>query len=171
MAEKIISYHRSTFLEKTSGHVRFDQPQIRKVVNITDQGEVFIEKFGSSSRPLRARVVSGLHAKSGGATLNSGDKALVVYENGDPELPIIVGTIDERFDIAPPADKAPAERRKEISFKGKRINFESSDEVVINCGDATIIMKKDGKIVLRGKEIISRAARNNKIKGGTVKIN
>lgn len=171
MAEKIIPYKPGTFADKASGPVPFDQPQVRKVAGITDQGEVFIESPGDPFGRCRARIATGRSGDKPEGAWASGDKVLVVYENGDPERPVIIGPIVDRIDFAAAADQPLIEARKEILFKGKRIIFESTGEVVLKCGDATITMKNDGKIVLRGKELVSRAARNNKIKGGAVKIN
>ena len=41
----------------------------------------------------------------------------------------------------------------------------------VRCGESSLTMKRDGKIVVKGRTIVSRASRVNKIKGGSVAIN
>jgi hypothetical protein len=44
-------------------------------------------------------------------------------------------------------------------------------EVVIECGEAKISLRKDGRVEIRGTHLISRSSGPNKIKGGSVFIN
>ena len=54
---------------------------------------------------------------------------------------------------------------------GRRVVLEAHDEIVLRCGESSISLRKDGKVVIRGRELVSRAAEINKIKGGAVHIN
>jgi len=54
---------------------------------------------------------------------------------------------------------------------GKRVVLEGDQEVVLRCGDASITLRRDGKIVLRGAYIETTATGLNRIRGGSVKIN
>jgi hypothetical protein len=47
---------------------------------------------------------------------------------------------------------------------------ESSRSLVIECGEARISLREDGRIEIRGTHVISRASGPNKIKGGSVHI-
>ena len=44
-------------------------------------------------------------------------------------------------------------------------------EIVLECGEGSITIRKDGKIVIKGTHLLSRAAGVNRIKGGQVNIN
>jgi hypothetical protein len=45
------------------------------------------------------------------------------------------------------------------------------EEIVLQCGRASITLHRDGKIVLRGKDILTVASGVQRIKGGKVQIN
>ena len=43
--------------------------------------------------------------------------------------------------------------------------------MVIRCGEGSITLTKDGRLVLKGRELVSRATEANKIRGALVSIN
>ena len=71
---------------------------------------------------------------------------------------------------APTSAGAPA-RRTEARVDGKRVVIEGEHEVVLRCGEASITLRRDGKVVLRGAYIETTAKGLNRIRGGSVKIN
>ena len=78
------------------------------------------------------------------------------FIDGDEQRPIILGLLS-----GPPA---PAR-------KPETLRIESGRELVIECGEAKIALRADGRIEIRGTHIISRSSGPNKIKGGSVFIN
>ena len=60
---------------------------------------------------------------------------------------------------------------EDVVIDGRTITFDARQEIVLRCGDAKIMLRKDGKIVIRGTHLISRSRGVNKIKGGSVHIN
>jgi hypothetical protein len=53
----------------------------------------------------------------------------------------------------------------------QRIVLSAQQEVVLRCGKASITLTTDGRIAIRGADIVSTAGRVNRIRGGAVKIN
>ena len=49
--------------------------------------------------------------------------------------------------------------------------IEASESLTLRCGASSLVMRKDGKVVLKGKRLLSRASQANKIKGASVNIN
>jgi hypothetical protein len=47
----------------------------------------------------------------------------------------------------------------------------SAKGVVLRCGEASVRLTPDGRVVVRGKDVVSRAKRRNQISGGTVRLN
>jgi hypothetical protein len=45
------------------------------------------------------------------------------------------------------------------------------DEISLCCGKAQITLRKDGKLILRGTDVVSRSSGPNRLRGATVKIN
>jgi hypothetical protein len=69
---------------------------------------------------------------------------------------------------------APAEvgeQTIEAVVDGKRVLIDAKDEVVIRCGKASITLRRNGRVVIRGTFVETRAEGVNRIKGGSVQIN
>ena len=59
----------------------------------------------------------------------------------------------------------------EALVDGKRVVIEALDEIVLRCGQASITLRRNGRIVIRGTYVETRAVGTNRIKGGNVQIN
>ena len=59
----------------------------------------------------------------------------------------------------------------EARLDGKHLLIEAEDEIELRCGKGSITIRKDGKIVVKGTHILSRASGPHRIKGGNVSIN
>jgi uncharacterized protein (DUF2345 family) len=87
---------------------------------------------------------------------------------------VVIGLVEETTGgallgelLTKPAAAAPVEAR----LDGKRVVLEGKDEVVLRCGEASITLRRDGKVLVRGAYIETQAKGVNRIKGGAVKIN
>jgi hypothetical protein len=49
--------------------------------------------------------------------------------------------------------------------------LEAKSNLSLQCGDGSITIRKDGKILIKGKNLVSLAMETNRIKGGSVSIN
>ena len=55
--------------------------------------------------------------------------------------------------------------------RGKRVVIEGKDEVILKCGAASLTLRANGKVVIRGAYLEPHATGTNRIKGGSVQIN
>lgn len=69
-----------------------------------------------------------------------------------------------------PPDPLPA-RKLEAKVDGKRIVIEGEDEIVLVCGKASITLRRNGKVVVRGTYVETHSTGCNRVKGASVKIN
>ena len=53
----------------------------------------------------------------------------------------------------------------------KRLELEASDEIRLTCGKSSLLLRRDGTVIIKGVTITSRASQTNKIRGATVNIN
>lgn len=90
-----------------------------------------------------------------------GTDVALLFQDGDPGRPLIVGRIVE------PARKAPPQVVKD----GETIRIVGEERIELRCGKATIIMEKDGRITIRGTYVTSHARVSNRIRGGSVNLN
>lgn len=95
-----------------------------------------------------------------------GREIALLFEAGDPRLPLIVGPIQhpDRKTDAPPASF-----RADID--GERIVLSAEKEIVLKCGNSSVTLTKAGKVLIRGTYVLSRSSGVNRIKGGSVQIN
>lgn len=103
------------------------------------------------SRPLAAASVPEIDDS------HIGLEAALMFEKGRSDRPVIMGLMHGRA-TSPGKEELP-----------KTIHAET--ELLIKCGESSILLKKDGNIIISGKEILSRASRNNVIRGGTIHLN
>jgi hypothetical protein len=139
-------------------------------------GAVVVDFEGNTAGPLAARSVVALDEVTIRDALTTRQPVVLLFENGDPSLPIIVG-------VVPPdpgavllgtllhAPSAAPAKPTEARVDGKRVVLEGAEEVVLRCGDASITLRRDGKLILRGAYIETTATGLNRIRGGSVKIN
>jgi hypothetical protein len=96
-----------------------------------------------------------------------GSPVVLVFEDGDPQKPIVVGVI--RVDGRWPLESKPGQ--VEVDADGERLVVSATSTLVLRCGRASITLTKDGEIRLEGTRVSSQAAGVNRIKGGSVQIN
>jgi hypothetical protein len=65
----------------------------------------------------------------------------------------------------------PAAPVIEADVDGARVRICARDEVVIACGPASITLRRNGRVVIRGTHVETRAAGTNRIRGGQVRVN
>ena len=98
----------------------------------------------------------------------SKSKAGAVLELVEPVAPPEAKPATEAPRRAKVQEAAPA---IEALVDGKRVVLEAQDEIVLRCGKASITLRRNGRIVIRGTYVETRAEGTNRIKGGSVQIN
>lgn len=54
---------------------------------------------------------------------------------------------------------------------GRRVRIVAQDEIVLECGSASITLRRNGRVVVRGTYVETYSEGTNRIKGGQVRIN
>ncbi len=96
----------------------------------------------------------------GARPLAEGEAVLVVVPEGNGGRGVVLGRV-----LRPPAPGAAAEGPPE------EILLEARKGLTLKVGEGSITLREDGKILLRGRDLVSHARRLNRIRGGTVSIN
>lgn len=95
-----------------------------------------------------------------------GREVLVMFEDGNLQAPVILGV------IAPQAlAEVPAAPSVTVQADGERHVIDAEREIVLRCGDASITLTRAGKVIIKGRYILSRSTGYNKIKGAAIDIN
>jgi hypothetical protein len=88
--------------------------------------------------------------------------------------PKSVVTPVEPLKTAAPAAKASVGRLPlviEMDADGKRVRVTAKDEIVLECGKASITLRRNGRVVVRGTHVETSSEGTNRIKGGHVRVN
>lgn len=152
------------------------QSAIGRIVAYNDDAQFPITvSLVEGDTPTAARVASNLSARELDAAVSSAQPAIVVFESGDARLPIVVGLLAPRVEPQQELEIAAPDvgHRKvvEADVDGKRVRITGHDEIVFECGKASITLRRNGRIVVRGAYVETYATGTNRIKGGQVRIN
>lgn len=142
------------------------------LVGVNEAGRPRVDFPGNTGGPVEARSIVTVPPPDFPAA-GAPASVLLVFENGDWRRPIIVGFVRDTLFGPEPARAATiaADRPTTARIDGKQVVLEAQEEVVLRCGQSSVTLRRDGKIVLLGSNIVSRASEVNKIKGGNVAIN
>ncbi len=130
----------------------------------------------SSAAPVRGRLVAiesdgMLRVRVAGeqdlrcAWLETGAKielavgdVLLVLPPTDEPLGVVLGRIGRYQAPQPAAPEA-------------HVTIEASETLVLKCGEASVDLRADGKVMIRGDDMLLRAKGTQRIKAGSVNIN
>lgn len=106
-----------------------------------------------------------------------GQQVVLAFERGDSHRPIVLGVLqtqpiqgeDARSEGGIAQLSKGVDRRVQVD--GQRVRIEAERELILQCGQSSILLRASGEVVVKGLKITSRARQTNKIKGGNVLIN
>lgn len=158
----------------TIGTGKLDGVVIGMVMDVAKDGQIHVVFPGNPEEeaiPARATVPL--------STRDIGAEVALVFEQGNPGSPIIVGRLlrpgdpmEDLDDGEQQVNIAPAPTTISVDNDAEEIvDIEGKEQVVIRCGRASITLTRSGKILLRGAYISSRSSGANRIKGGSIHLN
>ncbi len=59
----------------------------------------------------------------------------------------------------------------EVKADGETLVLEARQEMILRCGAASITMTADGRVTIRGTQVLSRSEGANRVQGATVQLN
>ena len=91
-----------------------------------------------------------------------GERAAVLFDRGQTSRPVVLGIV-----------RADVRDRGEDSTDAipRRVEIDASDEITLRCGQASLRLRADGDVVLRGQDVLHRASGTQRIRGSNVRIN
>jgi len=151
-----------------------DELEVAHLVRIDSEGYAYIQ-CQNNKKELRAYTLNDVFTQQGiKETLPL--PVLVLFDVN--HTPIIINTLLEKILPGKSAAIESAENKAvELTLtnsdgsKSRVLNLDAQEEINLRCGKSEITLRKNGKIVVKGVEIISRAVTKNKIRGASVLIN
>jgi hypothetical protein len=96
-----------------------------------------------------------------------GREVVLVFGEGDPQRPIVLGVLREQS----PNALAPHSGNVEIDADGERMLVSAREQLVLRCGRATLTLTKAGKVIIEGTYVSSQSTGVQRIKGGSIQLN
>ena len=146
---------------------------LQETDSVLQRGE--IHGFGNDGAPLVRRaddqvVVECDVLAMGGQRMNLARGDVVsLWCSGRAERAVIIG----RITVAGAPDVACDREACHLHATGvpDELVLEAKHSLTLRVGDGSITIREDGKILIKGKDLVSHATRLNRIKGGAVQIN
>jgi hypothetical protein len=144
----------------------FSGAVVGTVSGLARNGEALVD-LPDGFRRTRARSCIRL------ASTDVGREAVLLFEGGDHTRPIIVGLVQgpEKDASARTDIVSSAAATYEVEVDDRKVELVARETITLRCGEASITLNQDGKIVIRGKHVVSHAAGVNRIRGGSVQLN
>jgi hypothetical protein len=148
--------------------------QIVTLVSLTADGTPEV-RLSADDSVQRARLATPATRERLARAVAERQQAVVVFEHGDRTKPLIVGFIEPLTPDAPDpsltVDGSKTMPVVEADVDGRRVRLTAQDEIVLECGTASITLRRNGRVVIRGTYVETHSHGTNRIKGGQVQIN
>lgn len=142
-----------------------------------DSGGLLVDFPGNKGGPVAARLAAAVDPKSLRSAVPHRQQVVLLFEQGDPSRPFIMGLIQETSptplvnELLEEQAQEPRPPPIDAQVDGRRVLIEGKDEIVLQCGEASITLRRNGKVIIKGTYLESRATGTHRIKGGSVEIN
>jgi Domain of unknown function (DUF6484) len=137
---------------------------IGELIGIANEGRTPLVLFPgqTGSAAIVARSTIDLHGP------HIGRKVVLMFEGGDTMKPIVMGVLRDG-DEGWPIEEKPGQ--VQVDADGQRLIVSAKEQMVLQCGKASITLTKAGKVLIQGSYLLSRSSGVNRIKGGSVQLN
>jgi hypothetical protein len=138
-----------------------------------DKGRPLVDYPGNPHGPLVAVTTVPGRALKPDSAATARPEILLVFEGEKSDRPVVVGVMQPAVhELAAHAQTDGAlSLPAEAMLDGRRVVFEAKDEIVLRCGEASITLRRNGRVVIRGAYVETRSRGVNRVKGGSVQIN
>jgi len=126
---------------------------IGRIVSVGEGGAPLVEFAGNpAGEPVRALATARY------ADVAAGTSVALMFVEGDRARPLAIGLVLE-------PDGASA------AVPEERLTFTAAREIVLQCGRASIVLTRAGKVLVRGAYVSLRSSGMQRITGASVQIN
>jgi hypothetical protein len=150
-------------------------PRVGRVVKVVGR-EVWVEAEGAPPAP--ARIAAGIELADLRQAALLRQDVVLLFERGDRARPLLMALLQ-------PTTRGPVPRLAEVELPagrrgvrsisadvdGKRVAIKAQDEIVFECGKASVTLRRNGRVVIRGTHVETHSEGTNRIKGAQVRVN
>jgi hypothetical protein len=128
-----------------------------QVVDVTDSGAVIVQPAGDDLPLRRCELLVTSDAQP--LVLARGDEVLAWLPLGEASG-VLIGRIGPSRGVTTERNELP-----------DTLTIEAKHALTLRVGDGSVTIREDGKILIKGRDLVSHAQRMNRIRGGAVAIN
>lgn len=131
------------------------------LAGLSSQGDPLVDFCGNSTgRELVAVATVAVRPE------DVGKEAVLLFEDGDPARPILVGLVQ-----SPSESQGQSSGIVDVTLDGRQITLSADQEICLRCGEASITLTRAGKVLIKGTYLLSKSTGPNRIKGGSIQLN
>ncbi|HWN97486.1 MAG TPA: hypothetical protein VNT99_20815 [Methylomirabilota bacterium] len=95
-------------------------------------------------------------------------RALVVRTTDSPVRLILIGLVRERVTTTA---KEAAPGQLEVTMDGETLRLTAEHEIELKCGNASLVLRRSGRVILKGTHVVTSSSGPVKVKGATIALN
>jgi hypothetical protein len=147
---------------------RMDSVHVGRLVRFDEDGAAIVDYSANPFlNPLRARSCVELSPGDVGC------EVVLWFEAGDFAKPLVMGCVRTTAGaISPPSRDVEIDVESIIAtLPSDDVRVSAVRSLTLRCGKASITLTREGRVVLNGSYVETRASGTNRIQGGSVRIN
>jgi hypothetical protein len=135
---------------------------------VDEDGRVLFVPEGEEGAPRPVTIGLALPDGAVVRAARQSQRAIVLCtDDGNPRH-VLVGLLRDRV-VARARDARPGEL--EVEVDGETLTLSAQRQIELRCGKASLLLRRDGRVEIRGAHVVSASTGPNKVKGATVAIN
>jgi hypothetical protein len=135
---------------------------------IDDEGRVLFAPELHDGPPLPVAIGTALSDGVLVPAARQQQRALVVRTSDAPPRLVLIGLVRERV-AAAARDAAPGQL--ELKLDGETLRLTAEHEIELKCGNASLILRRSGRVILKGTHVVTTSTGPVKVKGATIDLN
>ena len=135
---------------------------------IDDEGRVLFLAEEAGATPVEVSI--GMAISDGlliPAARNQQRALVIKTSEASPRL-VLIGLVRDRVSAAA-RDAAPGQL--EVKLDGETLRLTAAREIELRCGNASLVLRQSGRIIMKGTYVVTSSRGPIKVKGATVEIN
>jgi hypothetical protein len=129
------------------------------VVDLLENGQILVGVAFDSPQLIHCDWLES--EANAGVTIRIGDRVLITCSTTLDSGGIVLGRIG-RYGCKPQSTTQDSD---------EHLCIKAAESLTLTCGESSLQLRKDGKLMILGKDILLRAKRTARVKAGTVAIN
>jgi len=146
-------------------------------------GTVQVDFEGNRHGPLEARLTIAVEGGTLKQAVERRQGAVLCFERGEPSRPIVLGLLQMESEtplldalLQPESSEVAQAETPELIANGKRVPLAglldgATDELELRCGKASLVLRRNGQVLLRGDNVLVDAGQVLRLRGGKTQIN